>query len=453
MVAVTSYVFTHATVLDGTKDMVAQSNMCVVVENDTITAIGPANQVSIPGDAQIVDLQGKFLMPGLINMHVHFISDGKPRSAGDAGNLMSKLNNPVGRAITRMMIKKSAQTLLNSGVTTVRGAGDPVLSDIAVRNAINAGKYLGPRIIAPGTGITVPGGHGAGLFAYETSTPEDARKQVANLVAHGADTIKLFITGGVFDATIIGEPGVLHMSQEIASAACDEAHKLGLKVMAHVESTEGVKVALESGVDTVEHGAEMTPEIIELYKKNNASVTCTISPALPFALLDPKKTHSSKLHQTNGIVVCKGIIESAKTALAQGIPVGLGTDSSCPFVTQYDTWREVAYFARYTECSNACALFHATLGNAEILDLDQITGSIEVGKSADMIVLENNPLDNLEALASPLHVMCQGRYIDKPSVKHLPELDSELGWIMEQPLSVFQAAEKKALATIEAAAR
>lgn len=114
--------------------------------------------------------------------------------------------------------------------------------------------------------------------------------------------------------------------------------------MAHVESTEGVKAALQAGVDTIEHGAPMTPEILDLYRGaagtqlegRAPSVTCTISPALPFVLLDPEKTHSTDTQKKNGDIVCSGIIESARAALDAGVKVGLGTDSSCPFVTQYD---------------------------------------------------------------------------------------------------------------------
>ena len=133
-----------------------------------------------------------------------------------------------------------------------------------MRNAIDAGKYQGPRLVTPGTGVTVPGGHGAGLFAQVANTPAEAAQQVRDLYARGADVIKLFVTGGVFDATEVGEPGVLRMPVEVAAAACKAAHEVGLPVMAHVESTEGVKAALQAGVDTIEHGAPMTPEILEL---------------------------------------------------------------------------------------------------------------------------------------------------------------------------------------------
>ena len=435
------YAFIHANVLDGRPEMQPIPNTTVIVERGSITYVGPDDRAPIPRDAQIIDVDGAYLMPGLINMHVHLCGSGKPVSAGNAGALMKRLDNKLGRGIVRRILKSSAQTQLASGVTTLRGAGDPLMCDIAVRDAINAGNYLGPRIIAPGCGITVPQGHGAGLFASIVTTPREAAAQVQELVARGADVIKLFVTGGVFDAVEPGEPGVLRMQPDIAAAACGAAHSLGLPVMAHVESTEGVRVALEAGVDTIEHGAPMTPQIIELYQRSAhqlhgrpASLTCTISPALPFAKLDPEKTRSTEVQKINGDIVCAGIIQSARQALEAGIPIGLGTDSSCPYVTQYDMWREIAYFANYTGASNAFALHRATLGNAELLGLGHTTGSIEVGKEADIITTQRNPLDDLSALRDVTHVMVRGELADGLRAKHISELDAELDWIIAQPL-------------------
>ena len=189
----------------------------------------------------------------------------------------------------------------------------------------------------------------------------------------------------------------------------------------------------------------MDDEIRDLYLSRSgaqlagrpASVTCTISPALPFTLLDPEKTHSTEVQKINGDIVCSGIIESAKQALAAGIPVGLGTDSSCPYVTQYDMWREVAYFAKYADVSNAFALHTATQVNAQLLGLGDVCGTIEVGKEADIITVKSSPLDDLSALREVTHVMARGVLADKLRVKHLPKLDAELDWIMEQPANLI----------------
>lgn len=427
-----AYVFTHATVLDGTADMEPRPNATVVVNDEgRIAAIGAAEEIVPPANAQEIDLKGAYLVPGLVNLHVHLCGSGKPTSAGAAGDLIDKVvGNPIGMWYLRRIIKKHAQQQLASGVTTVRSVGDPGFADVDVRDAINAGKYQGPRLLTSGVGVTVPNGHGAGLFAHIAKTPEQAREIVRDCFARKCDLVKLFITGGVFDAEKEGEPGVLRMSPEIAAAAVDEAHKLGMTTAAHIESAEGVRVGLEAGVDTIEHGADLTPELIALFKENgvgrSSSLTCTVSPALPFVELDPEKTHSTEIQKVNGNIVYKGIVHAAQAALEAGIPVGLGTDSACPYVTHYDMWREVVYFERIVGAPRKLALHTATLGNARILGLGEETGSIEVGKAADLIVLDENPLDNLEALRQVKMVMARGKLISGLSVKHLPELDREL---------------------------
>ena len=427
-----AYVFTHATVLDGTADMEPHPNTTVVVNDEgRIAAIGAAEEIVPPANAQEIDLKGAYLVPGLVNLHVHLCGSGKPTSAGAAGDLIDKVvGNPIGMWYLRRIIKKHAQQQLASGVTTVRSVGDPGFADVDVRDAINAGKYQGPRLLTSGVGVTVPNGHGAGLFAHIAKTPEQAREIVRDCFARKCDLVKLFITGGVFDAEKEGEPGVLRMSSEIAAAAVDEAHKLGMATAAHIESAEGVRVGLEAGVDTIEHGADLTPELIALFKENGvgrkSSLTCTVSPALPFVELDPEKTHSTAIQKVNGNIVYKGIVHAAQAALEAGIPVGLGTDSACPYVTHYDMWREVVYFERIVGAQRRLALHTATLGNARILGLGDETGSIEVGKTADLIVLDENPLDNLEALRQVKMVMARGKLVSGLSVKHLPELDREL---------------------------
>lgn len=433
-----AYVFTHATLLDGTAHMEPQQNMTVVVDDaGRIDKVGPAASTTAPLGAREIDLGGSYLLPGLVNAHVHLCGSGKPISAGGAGDLIDTVvGNPVGRWILRRMLRAHAQQQLASGVTTVRCVGDPGFADVAVRDEIEAGKCAGPRLVCSGVGVTVPGGHGAGLFAHVTDTSEGAREIVRECFAHKCDLVKLFITGGVFDAEVEGEPGVLRMPPEIAMAAVDEAHKLGLPVAAHVESMEGVRVALEAGVDTVEHGAQLDNDLLALFKRNGASrassLTCTVSPALPFAKLAPEKTKSTHVQQVNGRIVYEGIVAAARQALAAGIPVGLGTDSSCPYITHYDMWREVVYFERLVGASRTLALHTATLGNARILGLGEETGSIEEGKAADFIVVNENPLDNLEALRQVRMVMARGHLDEHPRVKHMSELDAELDTFLPQ---------------------
>ena len=400
--------------------------MAVAVERGVITWMGPSAVAQAPAGAEVIDLGGAYLMPGLINMHVHLCGSGKPVSAGDAGALMKKLDNPVGRTIVRRILKGSAQQQLASGVTTVRGAGDPLFADLAVRDAIDAGKYQGPRLVAPGTGVTVPGGHGAGLFAQVANSPAEAAEQVRDLYARGADVIKLFVTGGVFDATEVGEPGVLRMQPALVKAACDKAHALGMQVAAHVESPEGVRVALENGVDSIEHGAKPDEHIIQLCKERGAFQVSTISPAVPYALFDRSISHATYEQQENGKVVFEGIIAMAKACLADGVPVGLGTDTGCPYITHYDMWRELCYFVKYCGVTPAFALHSATLGNAALAGIAGETGSIQPGKCADMIVCAADPLADLTALRTLDMVIKSGYRVEHPQVKKMDNVEREL---------------------------
>ncbi|MFR1639285.1 MAG: amidohydrolase family protein [Eggerthellaceae bacterium] len=195
-------------------------------------------------------------------------------------------------------------------------------------------------------------------------------------------------------------------------------------------------MGLEAGVDTIDT-APADDELIALFKRTEpgaSSLTCTVSPALPFVELDPEKTKSTEVQKVNGRIVYEGIVRAAQQALAAGIPVGLGTDSSCPYITHYDMWREVVYFERIVGASRTLALHTATLGNARILGLGDETGSIEEGKAADLIVCDQNPLDNLEALRNVRMVMARGVLDERPRVKRLAELDAELDGFLPKPV-------------------
>lgn len=216
------------------------------------------------------------------------------------------------------------------------------------------------------------------------------------------------------------------MAPELVKAACDEAHRLGLPVAAHVESPQGVQVALENGVDTIEHGAKPTEEILRLFQERNSALVTTLSPAIPYALFDPAVSHCDEMGRYNGKIVFDGIVDCAKACLAAGIPVGLGTDTGCPFVTHYDMWRELHYFCKFCDVTPAFALSTATKGNAEIAGLGDTLGTIEAGKCADMVVTRRNPLEGLDALRQMDMVIIRGQRIDVPKVKKMEQVEQEL---------------------------
>lgn len=264
------YIFTNGHILDGTKDMKVLDGHSVLVEDDKITGIVKGN--TVPDGFKEINLEGKYLMPGLINMHVHLAGNGKPQKKQRDNEKTVKLlmGTALSRAVTYNVVKDFAKTELMSGVTTIRTVGGLADFDTRVRDDIRNGKADGPRILAANEGISVPGGHMAGSVAVAANNIDEALVQVDIAKSQNVDLIKLMITGGVLDAKAKGVPGELKMKPEMVKAVCDKAHALGYKVAAHVESPEGVRVALENGVDSIEHGAKPDDEIIHLFKENNA---------------------------------------------------------------------------------------------------------------------------------------------------------------------------------------
>ena len=392
-----NYAFTNGKILNGTKDMQIQTGLCILVRDGKIYDI--AKDTADLDGYKIIDLQGHYILPGLINMHVHLAGSGKPQ-------------------------KKQRDN--EKRVTTIRTVGGLGNFDTRLRDEIEAGTKIGPRILAANQGISVPGGHMAGSVAIAAANIDEALAHLNKCEKEKVDIIKLMITGGVLDAKEKGVPGELKMSPDMVRAVCDKAHADGYMVSAHVESPEGVRVALENGVDSIEHGAKMNDDMISLFKERGAFLCTTISPALPYALFDRALTNATEVEQYNGNVVFEGIIDCSKAALENDIPVVLGNDVGCPWITQYDFWRELYYFHKYVGVSNSFALYTATKRSAELAGIGQLTGSIEKGKYADMIVTAGNPLDDLRVLRNLEMVITRGNIIDHPKIKKRKNVDAEL---------------------------
>jgi len=412
--------------------MQVQEGQVILVENERITEILPAEEAGKrnlkASGYEEIDLQGKYILPGLINMHVHLAGNGKPqKKQRDNEALVKKImSNGLTKAIAYNMVCGFAKDELYSGVTTIRTVGGLGDFDTRLRDDIAAGKKPGPRILAANEGISVPGGHMAGSVAIAAGSIEEALQHLEIAKAQKVDLVKLMITGGVLDAKEKGVPGELKMAPEMVKAVCDKAHAMGYKVAAHVESPKGVKVALQNGVDSIEHGAKADEEMIALFKEHNAFLCTTLSPALPYALFDRSITNASEVEQFNGNVVFEGIIDCAKAAIANDIPVVLGNDVGCPWITQYDFWRELYYFHKYVGVSNTFALYTATCRGAEMAGIGDITGTLEPGKCADMIVVEKNPLEDIRALRNVDMVVSQGKVLRSPKVKKRQIVETEL---------------------------
>lgn len=417
-------IFKNCNLLDGREDMKIINGIDVMIENDKIVQIGKINKTC----DNVIDLTGKYLMPGLINLHVHLPAGGKPQNKPMKTNELTKiaLSSSLSRALVIKMCHAYAMQGLMAGVTTVRAVGGLDNLDTRLRDKINSGKLDGPRMLVSNFAIGVPHGHMVGSVTRPAANIDEAVKMVDELKSQNVDLVKLMITGGVMDAKVKGEPGKLMMQADMIKACCDRAHSYGLKVAAHVQSPEGVRTAVENGVDSIEHGSVLSEREIEAFKKNNSVMVCTISPALPMAKFERETLGISEAVQYNSNIVYNNMIIGSKTALENGITVGLGTDTGCPYTTHYNMWRELHYFEKNVGVTPEFALYTATLNNAKILGIDNITGSIEVGKCADMLISNSNPLDDFRALSQPYIVVARGKIYKKPKIKKYEKCEEEL---------------------------
>ena len=421
-----NYALTNGIILDGTRQMQPQKGLSVLVKDGKIVDLVP--DTTDLSNYRVIDLHGHYLLPGLINMHVHLAGSGKPQKKQRDNEKLVKtiMGSSLTRAVAYKMVAGFAKDELLGGVTTIRTVGGLGDFDTRLRDEIASGKKIGPRILASNQGISVPGGHMAGSVAIAAADIPDALRALERSEKEKVDLIKLMITGGVLDAKEKGVPGELKMPPEMVRAVCEKAHQDGYLVAAHVESPEGVRVALENGVDSIEHGAKIDDAMIQLFKERGAFLCTTISPALPYAFFDRSITNATEVEQYNGKIVFEGIVDCSKAAIANGIPVVLGNDVGCPWITQYDFWRELYYFHKYVGVSNAFALYTATLRSAELAGIGTITGSIQKGKSADMIVTAGNPLEDLRALRNLEMVFAGDTVIEHPKVKKRNQVEAEL---------------------------
>jgi len=395
-----------------------------IIEN-----VSTINNTEIPDNYEIIDLNNKFVIPGLINAHAHLTGDGKPRKLSSKSEKTIKrllwiARRWIGKKLIQYMMRKNAKNALNAGITTIRALGDPYFYDLEVRDKINKNKFVGPRLLVAGKGLTITGGHGW-VMSHIVDSPWEARKAVRENVKNGVDVIKLIATGGVMDSRKIGEAGRPQLTVEEITAACDEAHRAGLRVAAHAESTQGIKESLLGGVDTIEHGSDLDDECIKLFKNNPrsllgySSLIPTLSAPINICKWGYEQLKITEIQQKNATLIKNEMINGFKKALQNGISIGVGSDATVTFVTHYDFWKELDFMSKIGNLSPKEVLHLATLGNARILGIENETGSIEPGKSADFVVLNQDPLSDLSTLAQPFMVVIRGKLIKKPKIKKI----------------------------------
>jgi len=431
----------NCNIIDGNRDSKIITKGVILIQNivkdkeketsGLIVGVGKAGEIEIPSDYKKIDLKGSYVLPGLINAHCHLFGSGKPTkvmqlSEHTLKKLLQLLQTPLGIALSKKGMKKHALTALNAGVTTLRSMSEFLYLDVKLRKKIEEGKIIGPRILCSGKGIHPTGGHG--MLGFEVDSTAEIRKAVRRNIREEVDCIKILSTGGVMDARIVGEAGRPQMTIEEIETACIEAHRGKLLIATHCESTEGMREALLGGVDTIEHGAEIKDELVSLFINNPNSLRGytalipTISAGMGLATLPIKVTKITQIKLENAKLIEIGMIKGLQRAYIKDIKFGVGTDASVPYVPHYEVWKELKYIIKYTGMSTQEAIYFATQNNAEIIGIENITGSIEIGKFADLQVVLGNPLENIDYLGQVSKVLIKGYLIENPKVKKIKKL-------------------------------
>ena len=382
---------TSALLIDGTTAD-PRPGTTVIWEGDTISWVGPDADADLRG-ASIVDAGGGAVLPGLIDAHVHLSIE--PTMDG-----VDKLADETSASVA-IRAAQAARRLIDAGITTARDQGSKDGVAIDVSSAQRSGWLLAARILAAGRGITTPGGHGW-MIGVEADGPEAIRAAVRVEVERGADTIKIFPTGGVLGS---GAHGFLvTMTEEDVRAAVEEAHSLGRLVGAHVHGPEGIDRALDAGVDTVEHGTAITAAQGNRMAASGVALVPTLTAidafagheeALPKELLE--RIEEVRSQADDGVA----------RAIAAGVTVLAGTDAGTPF---NPPGRLVNELLRLSELGlgNHGAVRAATSLAAGVLRLDRF-GVVAPGMRADLMLVAGDPLSDLETLLAPRAVAQDGK--------------------------------------------
>ncbi len=391
-------------------------NASLRIEDGKIISFGKG--ISKRKGDKAINLGGAYLAPGLIDAHCHLFGNGVPKKAiaskGKGQDFLKKLiPTELGLLYLHHTAKASLQQALYSGTTTVRSLGDIRYSDIWAKRKMEEGKFLGPSLLTSGYALTSPDGHGVGTISLGCSNRQEYLSQIEKNIQQGCDWIKIMATAGVMDATDSDHPGEARMSYEDIKFVVERAHERGKRVSSHTECSKSVADCLQAGVDTIEHGAALNQDDIARLRQEKSHIVVTLSPSYPTVALPPEDSKYSPEQIKATKIVYEGIASAARTCFENAIPVGLGTDASCPFALHSTMWREVCFYQKVVGCSNLEALRAGTLGNAEILGIAKLTGSIEIGKQADLVVYRSNPLEDLKALGSPRMVFAKGALCTK----------------------------------------
>lgn len=375
--------FRNGRILIGTGESIEDGTMAI--ENDLITFVGPTKRLQPSRKDTVFEITGKTILPGLIDAHVHLCLDGSP----DPIASITQDSIPI----TTLKAAHHAKLTLDGGVTTVRDMGGKDYIDIAIRDAIESKLIQGPRILCSGKLICMTGGHGW-QFGREADGTDRVREAVREQLRAGVNLIKMIATGGIMTKGV--EPGSAQFTLEELIAGVEEARKAGRRTATHAQGTEGIKNSLWAGINSIEHGFFLDDEAIELMLEMNAYLVPTLS--APYQIIRGGiRGGVPKYVVEKSKSVMKSHFQSVRKAYKAKIPIAMGTDAGTPYNCHGNNLREMELLVK-AGFTSIDAIVATTKTASEVLGLEKRIGTLEKGKAADLIVVDGNPLKDIQLL-------------------------------------------------------
>jgi imidazolonepropionase-like amidohydrolase len=403
----TRIAITGATLIDGT-GRAPVPEAIVIVGGERIEAVGTRDTVELPPDIEIIDAKGKYLLPGLIDLHVHIYHP----AFAPLPTKGSKM------AYAGVIAVNNLRSALQAGITTVRGVCDVDHLDLAMRTAVKRRLLIGPRLFVAGKGICMTGGHGSELpgVVHEVDGPEAVRKAVRQEVKAGVDLIKLLSSHRTDDP---------EFSQKEIDAGVDEAHRLGRKVAIHAASFVSVRMAARAGVDTIEHGSFVDEESADLMAEKGIVLVPTVwvknyiptfidklkGQPMPLGEFSIDEEEMAVSHTWFSRCV-EQLPKTIELVRSKGVRIGAGTDNVFPNEPWAMLPTEIEWLTKHG-LSNMEAIESATRIGAEALGKKDEFGTVEAGKYADLIVIDRDPLEDITVLGEVSWVMKEGAVIPR----------------------------------------
>jgi len=406
-------VFQNITLIDGTgRDPIVDAT--VAVRGNKIIYAGAARQwlPSLKEDIINLDFAGKYLLPGLIDCHVHLSGSGEPDSRFDADD---------GAMVLKILA--NARRNLAAGITSVRDLGGWNELEFEVRRAIKRGDFSGPRLMLAGRFISISESGAdqyAGMYRVADGVDE-VRKAVREQIKHGADLVKLGVTGAVLVED--GVPGATHFNSDEIGVAVEEAAKSGRRVAAHAHGIDGIRKAVQAGVHSIEHGTYLHqgPDVMQEMARRGTFLVPTLKAGRDVIEGDTRRVPDwiiDKMRETQ-----KAADKSVRMAYQAGVPIAMGSDAATPLNFHGENGLEV-HWMHEAGLKPMDALVAATLTAAKALGWESRVGSIEEGKLADLVVLDSNPLEDLRRLADKKQIRAvfqDGKLVARQPVDSYPK--------------------------------